>query len=265
MLVFIIPLKSARVSNSWERVSKLFERCVRSLCQQTSSEFRVIVVCHEKPDIEFSHPYITYIEVNFPIPIILKDKTNKGRDDQDKNRKVFTGLIHARQLKPSHIMLVDADDCVSKNLTEFVNQNSQHNGWFIDRGYEYQDGSDFIYHRKSNFHRKCGTSHIVRHDLIDPPSEVTLDDIDWNFLYHQEITNIMEKKGSPLDLLPFEGAIYIQENGENICNQEKILLKMFNKSFPKIILFYARKNYKSLTSQRVTKSLRDEFGLYNIR
>ncbi|MEP0811676.1 hypothetical protein [Coleofasciculus sp. FACHB-SPT9] len=53
----------------------------------------------------------------------------------EKLQKVMAGFIYAQQLKSSHIMLVDADDCVSKHLAEFVNQHPQSKGWFVDKGY----------------------------------------------------------------------------------------------------------------------------------
>ncbi len=68
MLVFIIPLKSAKVSSDWQRVSALFENCVKSACNQTSNKFYVIVVCHEKPITSFQHPNLCYVQVDFPPP-----------------------------------------------------------------------------------------------------------------------------------------------------------------------------------------------------
>jgi len=47
-------------------------------------------------------------------------------------------------------MPVDADDCLSKHLAEFVNRNSHCNGWFINKGYEYQEGSRLIYLRQED-------------------------------------------------------------------------------------------------------------------
>ena len=265
MLCFIIPLKSAKVSSSWELVSKLFERTIKSVCNQTIPDFRVIVICHERPNIEFEHPNVTYIEVDFPIPT-FRSNTDMQSRDTDKHRKIWTGLVYAHQLNPSHIMFVDADDCVSRYLAEFISQNSQCNGWFIGRGYEYRDGSKFILHREKKFHKKCGTSHIIRYDLLESMlKELKFEQIKgWNFLYHQKIVDTMNKKGNPLELLPFKGAIKVIDNGENICDQEKILLEMFNSNPNKIILFYARRAYKSFTSRLITKSNREEFGLYEI-
>ncbi|HEY9299948.1 MAG TPA: glycosyltransferase family A protein [Phormidium sp.] len=68
MIVFVIPLRSQQSSNSWERVLKLFQRCIKSICNQTSPDFRVIFVCHKNQNIELNHPHITYIEVDLLPP-----------------------------------------------------------------------------------------------------------------------------------------------------------------------------------------------------
>lgn len=262
MICFIIPLKSARVSNSWELVSKLFERTMRSVCHQTIPDFRVIVVCHERPNIEFVHPNVSYIEVDFPIPTWKDDKDHTSRE-QDKQKKIFLGLIDARQYDPTYVMLVDADDCVSKNLAAFVNTDSQSNGWFFVKGYEYKDGSNSILLRRKKFHLKCGTSFIIKYDLIVPSENTKIDDIDRKFLYHQRLVEIMAEKGKPLAPLPFAGAVYVTENGANYTNQKKLHLQAL-KSNKEKLFFYIRRYGKNLFTQPLTNSLREEFGIYDI-
>src|SRR4051794_19196923 len=99
MLAFIVPLKSRRVAKSWEYVSLLFERCLRSVCAQTEPDFKVVVVCHERPEIDFQPPAVSYLAVDFAVP---------GRDhlsrDGDKYRKIIAGLLAAREFSPSHVM-----------------------------------------------------------------------------------------------------------------------------------------------------------------
>ncbi len=41
MLVFVIPLQSKAVSNSWKKISQLFEKCIQSVCQQTSPQLNL--------------------------------------------------------------------------------------------------------------------------------------------------------------------------------------------------------------------------------
>lgn len=264
MLVFVVPLKSKKKSKSWQLVSCLLERCLKSICNQTLPNFKVIVVCNERPELNFHHPSVTYLEVNFSIEKKTKSINYKG-NETDKNRKIYTGLLYAERFNPSYICLVDADDCVSRRLVEFVNKNPQSNGWFINKGYEYKERSKSVFRRKKNFHLRCGTSHIIRFEALKPLIQCTrFSDIDWKFLYHQDIVNIMKAKKCVLDELPFEGAIKIVDNGENIVDQESIFLKIISNRPTEKILFYFRKILKKIFSQPLSQSIRNEFGLYDI-
>ena len=67
MITFLVPVKSSRVSKSWDLFSNLFERTLKSITNQTSDNFRVVVICHEKPITDFEHPNVEYIHVDFRI------------------------------------------------------------------------------------------------------------------------------------------------------------------------------------------------------
>jgi len=258
MLVFVIPLKSLQASKSWEHVSKLFERCIKSVCNQTSAQFRVIVVCHEKPEIDFQHSQITYIEADYPAPD-FHDKVDQRRD---KVRKIFLGLNYARNLGLFHAMNVDADDCVSKHLAKFVEQNPQENGWFVNKGYLFQDGNKFVYLKWKNFNRCCGTSNIIRYNLLDLPENLpeSIKDhssIKSKYIAHYAVANKLAQQGTPIKPLPFAGASYI------IGHQDSDSSNTFDRLVPPKTLPHHLKrivcNYRPLTS-----SIRDEFGIYSI-
>lgn len=256
MLVFIVPVKSQKVSNSWELVSKLFERTLKSLCHQNSPDFRAIVVCHEKPLVEFNHPHVTYVEVDFPAP--APDSSYQLKE-LDKGRKILTGLFHARKFNPTHTMIVDADDCVSKNLAKFVSQNPQHNGWFVDKGYVYQQGSKFIYFRNRYFNKWCGTCNIVRYDLQEVPEDIDKIYPELNSYYgnHRKVADIMYETGREIVPLPFPGALYTIGNQENIYQTGFQKIHGLNQG----ILFKMKDafNYRLLT-----RSIREEFSFYEL-
>jgi hypothetical protein len=244
MLVFVIPLKSPQASKSWELVTKLFERTIKSICNQTSSDYRVIVVCHERPRVEFHHPYVRYIEVDFP-PANEPDAFSRGHTD--KGRKILKGLIHAQEFSPTHTMTVDADDCVSKYLAEFVSQNSNCDGWFINKGYKYQDGSDVIYVKRRNFYKICGSCNILRYDLNNLPNNP-----EYNrgygyyrfYVDHEKVRETLAKNGNHLQQLPFPGAVYIVATGENLYyGTTKLTFNIFNR-------------------KGLNQSIREEFNLY---
>lgn len=263
MLVFIIPLKSAKVSDSWERVSRLFERTIKSVCNQTSSEFQVIVVCHERPDIEFEHPNITYISVDFPLPTWEVDTDHTSRDT-DKQKKIFTGLTYARSFNPTHVMFVDADDCISKHLAQFVGQNPESNGWLFGKGYEYFDGNNSILLRQKGFYTRCGTSSIVKYEIVAPDKNLKVDDVDRRWLFHgSRIKKQLFARGIILDSLPFPGAVYITNHGENIRNQIRLELQRANSIHLKIRYYFVIVG-KRILSQPLTDSIREDYGLYSI-
>ncbi len=261
MLVFVIPLKSPQAAKSWSQVSKLFERCVKSLCSQTSPDFRVLVVCNEKPYIKFSHPNILYLEVNLPIP----QPTWEDRK-RDKEQKLLMGLVHARKLEPSYIMPVDADDCLSKHLVEFVNRNSHCNGWFVSKGYEYQEGSRLIYLRQEDFYVRCGSCNIIRYNLLNLPENINYDKPRQFYQEHGRVRKFMDKQGTPIEPLPFPGVIYITEHGENNYYQ-----KGFGAENPRMthnpnkFMMVMKKAYKILNSRPLSPAIRDEFNLYPLR
>jgi hypothetical protein len=267
MLVFIVPLKSKKTSKSWNLVCQLFERTLRSICNQTSSCFSVIVVCHEKPNIDFRSSQVTYICVDFESPCEnIQGDTEENRvkvRDCDKNRKIFTGLLHAKKLNPSHIMIVDADDLVSNQLANFVSQNKNSYGWFLKSGYQYKTKSKFLLLRKNDFYLKSGTSYIIKSNLLDSDLYLDLDIIDENFLHHQNIPNFMKKRGFPLVPLPFEGAIYMTETGENVWAQSSNFWKR-KITIQSLLRFYGGKVSQFFKIKPLTKKIRDEFGMYEI-
>jgi glycosyltransferase involved in cell wall biosynthesis len=253
MLVFIIPLKSPQVSKSWENVSFLFEKTLKSICNQTSSNFKVIVVCNAKPDISYSYPNVIYLVDSFPIPGVERGYTK----ERDRTKKMLRGILYAKKLKDTtHIMLVDADDRVSERLAEYVSLYSNCPGWFITNGYCYQENSSFIKVMRKAFHHYCGTSNILRKDLYDVNSDdkETCDRL-FNAYRHKQLEKTLEAKGVLLESLPFKGAVYIINNGENTYYG-------IEKKNHKVSLKSRLLRWKSLLDNRfLTPTIKKEFSL----
>ena len=269
MLVFIVPLKSARISRSWSLSNRLFERCLRSICAQTSANFRVVVVCNEKPDIRFSHPSVHYIEVDFPPPFPEPHEKHTGgyeygfsrdiaRKNADKARKIHTGLDYAASYHPTHSMVVDADDCVSSRLAAFVEKNPQCDGWFFKRGYMYPEGGRFLYYNVRNFYQICGSSVIIAFGL----SQALFSNPEF-----YEHTFDEPPPGTALAPLPFPGAVYSMENGDNIYMSSETRQHMQGTTLRRVFSFEIFALLRKLTKYRpaiLTASVRREFGVYDI-
>ncbi|MBD2482375.1 glycosyltransferase family A protein [Planktothrix sp. FACHB-1365] len=265
MLAFIIPLKSSQLSSSWERVCQLLERTLKSVCNQTSSNFEVIIVCHEKPELSFSNPKVRCLSVDLPLP--GNDFVSK---EKDQICKMLLGMIEADSMNPSHIMFVDADDCVSNRLVEFVDQNIDQNGWFIGKGYEYREDIQQLKYRSKGLHLRSNTSHIIRMDLLKPYLTIPLEEVrrenfirDNFILYHPDTANILKRRGTPLKELPFPGMVYITDNGENIWwSQSQISEREKDFYLKNQIQLYLKKVYQKLITRPLTPEIQQEFYLY---
>lgn len=264
MFIFIIPIKSPKVATSWPELCKLFERSLRSVCNQTSSDFRVIVVCNEKPQISFQHPHVNYLEVDFPIP--KPDYTAKV---DDRAKKVVAGLFAAKDLQPTHVMSVDADDCISRHIAEFANQYPDENGWYVDSGYEYEEGSRKIIIRRKDFYKICGTCNIVNYRLFNLPEKMMpydeLTGYDRFLGGHPLAKGDLAERGTPITPLPFPGVIFVRDRaGESVSMQEGFVAKL--RRNPKEVLRGAKKFVMAPFNEQVlTQEIREEFSLSPIR
>ncbi|HEY0792676.1 MAG TPA: hypothetical protein VGD78_16555 [Chthoniobacterales bacterium] len=211
MLNFIVPLKSPQASNDWKQVSRLCRRTLRSLYRQTSDQFRVFLVCNQPPEGMSMHPNLRIVHGDFPIPA-----ADKQSQIADKARKVRRGLMAVREVGGGFVMGVDADDLVHRALAALVSRHPQSNGWFIPLGYSHDEGSHWL-ERHADFHLRCGTSNIIRLASAELPED--LDSLRERFFIlchgHHAIAKYLAGTGRPLERLPFPGAIYVKETGEN--------------------------------------------------
>ena len=75
---------------------------------------------------------------------------------------MLAGLWRALSYRPTHVMVLDADDCVSNRLARLVAEHPDANGWYIAKGYFYREGMNTVHVERRRFHKWCGSSHIAR-------------------------------------------------------------------------------------------------------
>lgn len=248
MLVFIVPLKSAQVSRSWSRASALCERTLRSICAQTSGEFRAVLVCHEPPQMSFRHPSLEIVSrPDLPVPTSLIAQRH------DKWIKARIGLVTQRPRAPFHAMIMDADDCVSNRLAGWIAAHPASPGWYFDRGYIHDEGTRTLFIHRHRFDLMCGTSSILRCVTDEIPDGLDGPLTSYPILRygHSKIVDHMNSVGRPLRRLPFPGAVYIRNTGETITDfslgrwqSRRIAIR------------------KLFSTRRLTSRLAAEYGLY---
>ena len=248
MLVFIVPLQSPQASKNWGHVGRLARRTLRSLLSQDHPDFKVILVCNEPPAGLPVGPALTVLRRELPVPNMSVWENRMA----DKWNKVRIGLVAVRALAPCHVMVVDADDLVSRRLAAHCAAHADAVGWYFEHGWMHDENSRWIFHRRKGFHAICGTSSIVRVELADLPDCET-GSREENFLLrsgHTQIRANMEARGTPLAKLPFAGSIYMLGTGEN---HTSFSLKGWRSK--KILL------QKLLSYRWLTRRVREEFGL----
>jgi len=153
------------------------------------------------------------------------------------------------------VMVTDADDCVSNRLAAHVSSNPHSFGWCFDEGWLHDERSRLIYRRRHGFDDICGTSSIVRMDESDLPGSESDEKSDNIILRsgHTTIRRNMVERGTPLEILPFAGAVYNLATGENWSpfslrrwKSKKVLVK------------------KLLGYRLLTRGIRTEFGLVDL-
>ena len=268
MLGFVVPIKSKAVSKDWDYELKLLERTARSICNQTNAQFKLIIVYNEKPEINFNHENIVY--VNYPYPFVTADKIedfdsyvqkyyNREYAEKmlDKGKKISYGCKIAKEYNCSYLMAVDSDDLVSNKLAEYVNGHagSDTAGWRVRKGFIYEEGSFYVTKSKQIYGIN-GSTHIISSKIIETPNFER--NIFWNF-------NLFEAHGytrqrlkdyhkAELKEIDFNGIIYVIHKN-NYSNIKKITSTLTLKNVIK----------KIIRGKLITEKISMEFGLYKIK
>jgi len=124
-------------------------------------------------------------------------------------------MVRAGELQPDFVMIMDADDLVSNQIVQYANVHKESNGWMLKQGYIYEYGSQWINYTE---HFSCGSNSIVSSKLIQFPEDLSEQSINNCIILRWGHTIICEKLAelrTPLSPLPFIGAVYILNHGEN--------------------------------------------------
>jgi hypothetical protein len=199
---------------------------MRSLSAQGDQHWNAVMVANHGADLPSSPDRFNVVWVDFP-PNQLPKSEPSDVDHQairlDKGSRILAGLVAT---KPAgHVMTVDYDDLVSCQLAGFVAAHPDSNGWYFDNGYLFS-GGNILYTYPHGFYDFCGTSHIVRADLLNIPErfdEGTREYVCRTLGSHKFIKADLESRDTPLKPLPFPGAIYrIGHSDATSCSSDVI-------------------------------------------
>lgn len=269
MIAFVIPFRSKATSDNWPLHSSLLLRTLNSLLNQTDKNFLVILVYTDLPDFRLDHENLVWLQ--FPYDFLkvkdIDDYESYAKPyfsteifaeyGMDQARKSTYGCKLAKEMGSEYIMSVDADDLVSNKMAKFVNLNSSSSnpGWYVNKGYVFVEGTKYIYRYPKNLNSFCGSTYIVRADLVSIPDFKSRNLLDYNFFSGHVWLKERLKQYHNAVLLPFPlyAIIYILNSvswgGTFFIYSKKGILK-----WVKIILY----------GQLLSKKIKNEFHLNKI-
>lgn len=151
MMYFGVTLRSVAASKNWTHVVQDFHRTLRAICNQTDPDFRVIVACHEIPDMPGGYDErVEFLQAGIPFP------TNPHEMMQDKGYKLSMIGKRIREYGGGYTMIVDADDLISNRVAEYVNAHPGQHGFAPRTGYVHVLGESCV----RPAHAQIGRAHV---------------------------------------------------------------------------------------------------------
>ncbi|WP_152030881.1 glycosyltransferase family A protein [Agromyces aureus] len=226
MLAFVTSLRHPQNSNDYSRVEALLAETLESVTRQTNREFVVIVVGNKRPAFELPERAY-FVPVDFPPPAPPDGpRTARGPFVWDKGTKIGIGLAKAREFRPDHVMIFDADDFVHSGIAEYVTARPGHSGWVIERGWKYSRARN-AYRRQAKFNRTCGTSFILPFEAYGVPEGLAItasqqmvadafgERLETILGAHHDAREWHAAHGRVLERYPMRAAVYQVDTGEN--------------------------------------------------
>lgn len=214
VIAFVTTIRHPLNSTDYASVQRLAHDSVTAWLRQTDARFAIIVVSNEPVPLPADarvHPLL----VAFPPPS-TKQTARTGLEAilRDKETKNAIGLARARELGAEYAMFVDADDFIARDLTAFAAAHRGEAGWTITDGWRVQLERRALRRHRGDFHLQCGSSHIVRTELLPSTSQGV--SATQEQLYAEQGELLERRLGShmhlhddlPLRPLPFPGALY---------------------------------------------------------
>lgn len=253
LVTFVIPIKHHEHIGNINDFHRSFKQTISSITQQSCSDWGCIIVCNEGMPLPSLDSRIKTLFVDYP-PNRFYDMEQHDVEicyeaiREDKGKKVLQGILHSGDSK--YLMVVDDDDMIHNQLVRTIKDNDNGNGWFINKGFIWFEGSSILF-KRNGFHHLCGTSHILRKAALNLHELET--DISFVKKYlgsHLDLIEYMRQKASLLEEFPLRAVVYRVGHSEahsKVLNSKwKFLKLLFRYKFKVTFLSSFYKNSFSL-------------------
>jgi Putative rhamnosyl transferase len=218
--MFAIPFGARGVALDWDRACASLAHTLRSVLNQSDSEFYVGVCCHDIPVLPAEiRGRVNLIEVDFPPPTGRSEEMY--RDKMRKKEKLAQVLS---TLGGGYYFALDADDLVSRDLVAYAREEADANGYLIEAGYVLDANAGTLAPVPGAWggkplHQVCGSCAILNLSCPELPG---------GELFHRKEGLFARMKqhgrygvdaaaiGRPLKPIPFPAVVYVLNTGNNI-------------------------------------------------
>jgi len=228
VIAFVTSLPHPDVCHSYRKRSVMFLDTLDSVLNQSETDLRVVIVANEPPECALpDDPRIEVVRVGFPPATTLGRPSDVGIE-ADKGAKLGVGTSVAMRYRPTHLMFVDSDDFIHRDIAALAAAHPEKSGWFADSGYLHQRGSRSVRLLHEGFHLRNGSTHVMRADILAVPDDIdpaahreeVFERIGRGVVSstmgrHRPIVGYFETLGAPLSPFPFSAAVWEIGTGEN--------------------------------------------------
>jgi hypothetical protein len=213
---FGIPLRARASALNWTQVCDNLARTLDSLARQTRNDFRVLISCHDIPDIDTRGLNVRFLQAGFAPPV---DEQGKPRSDKHKKKRRLGHELAKEVTDGVYFMPLDADDLIHPELVEKVLSDDNRRGYLIERGWMFNTATGHYREcteKQNPFWRYCGSCAVIYFE----PDELPLEKGDKSryysrFLNHIHYAEVAEAAGRPRAPFSDAMAVYVINHGEN--------------------------------------------------
>ncbi|QFT88424.1 hypothetical protein FIU87_07195 [Bacillus sp. THAF10] len=164
IVCFGISFKSKKVCKNWEIVQKNLSNTLRSIFNNTKSNFLIVVAGHEKPKIaEIENEKVKWISSPFKPPI-----SPKGFNLDKRKKRILIGAYLRTIHFNGYYMHLDADDLIHYKFIEYLNSLPLKKAFIIRESFMINTNIKEIWVTK-RFYLHCGSSSVIYFNTNELP------------------------------------------------------------------------------------------------
>jgi Putative rhamnosyl transferase len=220
--MFAIPFAARCVTLDWDRACTLLAGTLRSVLNQSDSDFYVGVCYHDIPDLPVDiRDRVNLVAADFPPP------TERSKYLGDKRRKLEKLARILSEMGGGYYFGLDCDDLVSCDLVAYAREEADTHGYLIETGYAFDAKADTLAPipgppgtwQSRPLDQVCGSCAILNLSCSELPggelfrrNEGLFARVKQHGRYGVEAAAI----GRPLKPVPFPALVYVLNTGNNV-------------------------------------------------